>query len=558
MTIALQGTPSTTCTEHELVAAVRRGDDRAFEVLFSRYERRITAYVAGMVGDHARAEDITQDVFISALRRMRATERPIAFKPWIYEIAKNACIDEFRRARRAQEVSFEEDEGSTFAAHTVYIHAPGPQAAIESKQRLDDLCGAFGGLSESHHRVLVLRELEGLSYTEIGERLGMTRAMVESTLFRARRRLSEEYEELTSGRRCARVQSLIDSGSADPLASLGIRDRRQLTRHLAHCRPCRRLARIGGVDESLLEPRRRIAKIAALLPLPLLRWRRGASSDEKVAQSGSHSLAVAQSLQNVAQLVDPSGPAAAFGRAAAAAAAIAIAGAGGGLVVSLGSGPSASASTGVAAASAPARHVLSLTKILTLAKTSGSASQSSPVLPWSAPVAAGVSPAQAEAQGAGGQESGGTISIAGSGAGHSGGGDGSAPNAGASSGGATPPGGSGGSHGGSQPAVPGGGGVPLPSGAGGSGTPSGSGTPPVSPSPPSGTPSGTPNVSTPQPVNAPSAGASVPVPDPTSVPSQAQSVVQDPSSTATQTVSSVQQSVPSPPTNIAVSPPPGA
>src|SRR5436305_6783225 len=141
MTLALQGTPSTTCTEHELVAAVRRGDDRAFEVLFSRYERRITAYVAGMVGDHARAEDITQDVFISALRRIRETQRPIAFKPWIYEIAKNASIDEFRRARRSQEVSFEDDDGFSYAARNVYVHAPPPQAAIESKQRLDDLCG---------------------------------------------------------------------------------------------------------------------------------------------------------------------------------------------------------------------------------------------------------------------------------------------------------------------------------------------------------------------------------------------------------------------------------
>ena len=51
----------------------------------------------GMVKDHGRAEDVTQEVFVSALRRMRETERPIAFKPWIYEIAKNACIDQFRR-----------------------------------------------------------------------------------------------------------------------------------------------------------------------------------------------------------------------------------------------------------------------------------------------------------------------------------------------------------------------------------------------------------------------------------------------------------------------------
>ena len=97
--------------DQRLVAAVRRGDDRAFEALYSRYQRRIHAYVMGMVKDHGRAEDVTQEVFVSALRRMRETERPIAFKPWIYEIAKNACIDQFRRSRRTEEVSLEADEG---------------------------------------------------------------------------------------------------------------------------------------------------------------------------------------------------------------------------------------------------------------------------------------------------------------------------------------------------------------------------------------------------------------------------------------------------------------
>jgi RNA polymerase sigma factor (sigma-70 family) len=548
MTIALQGNSLNTCTEHELVAAVRRGDDRAFEVLFSRYERRITGYVAGMVGDHARAEDIAQDVFIAALRRIRATERPIVFKPWIYEIAKNACIDEFRRARRAQEVSFDEGDGSAFAARTVYVHAPPPQTAIESKQRLHDLCGAFGGLSESHHRVLVLRELEGLSYSEIGERLGMTRAMVESTLFRARRRLSEEYEELASGRRCARVMSLIEAGEEQPLTSLGIRDRRQLTRHLAHCPPCRRSARIGGIDESLLEPRRGIAKIAALLPLPLLRWRRGASSDEQVAQSGSHSMAVAQSLQNVAQLVDPSGPAAALGRAAAAAAAIAIAGASGGLMVNMGTSHGAPAPTAVASApAAPRMQVLSLTKILAPLTPSGLAAQSGLGLPFSAPVAAGVSSGEAASRGIGGQQGAGTTSIVGPGAGHSS--SGNAPASGGASGGATPPSvGGGGLQGGGAPSAPGGG-VPVPSAVGASDSPSGG-----SPSVPSSSPSGTPSVSGSQvPSNPPSTAPSVPV----SAPSEVPSVGEDPSSTATQTASAVQQSVPTV-TTPSVSVPPGA
>jgi RNA polymerase sigma factor (sigma-70 family) len=92
--------PTPACSEHDLVAAVRRGSDRAFEELYSRYRSRIAAYVYGMVGDHARAEDIVQEVFISALRRLRQTERPIAFKPWIYAIAKNACPVR-RRSTRA-------------------------------------------------------------------------------------------------------------------------------------------------------------------------------------------------------------------------------------------------------------------------------------------------------------------------------------------------------------------------------------------------------------------------------------------------------------------------
>src|SRR5213080_1832899 len=98
-------------TDIELVAAVRRGDDRAFEELYARYHRRISSYIFGMVKDHARAEDLTQDVFVSALRRMRDTDRPIAFKPWVYEIAKNACIDQFRRQKRAEEISYDADEG---------------------------------------------------------------------------------------------------------------------------------------------------------------------------------------------------------------------------------------------------------------------------------------------------------------------------------------------------------------------------------------------------------------------------------------------------------------
>ena len=250
-------------SDHQLVSAVRRGDDRAFEELYTRYQRRIAAYAYGMVKDYGRAEDITQEVFVSALRRMRQTERPIAFKPWVYEIAKNACIDAYRRGRRAEEVSYDADDRLSPSDHVRLVATgPEPDAAVDTKEDLENLCGAFGGLSESHHEILVLRELSGLSYKDIGERMGMSRPAVESTLFRARKRLGEEYDELASGARCQRIQQLI-SASDD---RLGLRDQRKLARHLSHCQPCRRLAARHGLD--VPEPvRRRIAdKIAASAP----------------------------------------------------------------------------------------------------------------------------------------------------------------------------------------------------------------------------------------------------------------------------------------------------
>src|SRR3954470_830625 len=236
--------------EQKLVAAVRRGDDRAFETLYERYYRRIHAYVLGMVKDHQRAEDVTQEVFVSALRRMRATERPIAFKPWVYEIAKNACIDQFRRSKRSEEISMDADDGLAPSDYGRLVSPePVPDAALAAKQQLDDLCGAFGGLSEAHHQILVLRELEGLSYREIGERMGMSRPAVESTLFRARRRLTEEYDELVSGARCMRIQSIIAAAVSGAGGGGGSR---RLSRHLSHCQPCRREALAAGLDRGLL------------------------------------------------------------------------------------------------------------------------------------------------------------------------------------------------------------------------------------------------------------------------------------------------------------------
>jgi RNA polymerase sigma factor (sigma-70 family) len=316
-------------SDNQLVRAVRRGDERAFEALYSRYQRRIAGYVYGMVKDYGRAEDITQEVFVSALRRMRETERPIAFKPWIYEIAKNACIDAYRRGRRAEEVSLDADERLSASDYgRLVATGPGPDAAVDTQQDLDHLCGAFGGLSDTHHQILVMRELEGLSYKDIGERMGMSRPAVESTLFRARKRLGEEYDELASGERCLRIQGMIADAAG---VRLGVRDKRKLARHVSHCQPCRRLAAHAGLDVALPARTRVAGKIAAWLPLPAFLRARRDGGDAVAAAGGSggghgwaaHVPAFAEPLES------------GWGKAVAGVAALLVAGAGAGVTTTL-------------------------------------------------------------------------------------------------------------------------------------------------------------------------------------------------------------------------------
>ena len=291
-----------------------------------------------MVHDHGRAEDITQDVFISALRRMRATDAHIAFKPWIYEIAKNACIDAFRRSKRAEEVSYDAEDGAE-RLHLV-SKGPTPDAAVDTRMSLDHLRGAFGGLSDAHHQILVMRELEGLSYRQIGERLGMSRPSVESTLFRARRRLSEEYEELVSGERCRRIQGII-AGADD--GRLGTRDERKMARHVSYCQPCRRAALVAGFDPDALAPKRTVReKIAALLPVPAFLKRH-------IAGPGADHTGL---LSAAAQYAEPAGGG--WAKLAAAASVLALAGLGAHEVTSSAGDKHDASGAAAAAAAAPA------------------------------------------------------------------------------------------------------------------------------------------------------------------------------------------------------------
>ena len=267
---------ATEAPDEQLVAAARDGSDEAFEALFRRYQDRVVGYVRGMVSDHGRAEDIVQEAFMSALRSLRRTDQEINFRPWIYEIAKNACIDHMRRARRAQEVSIDSDDFSPAEENRISQVASGTDATVTRRNELESLRMAFHDLPPTQHEILVMRELEGLSYDSIGNRMGLTRGAVESLLFRARRRLRDGFDEIDTGARCQNMRTAME-GVTD--GSVRARDRRRLSGHLQHCKPCRRHAVAMGLDSLVLgleqsRARRAAQRAAAFLPLPAFLRRR--------------------------------------------------------------------------------------------------------------------------------------------------------------------------------------------------------------------------------------------------------------------------------------------
>jgi RNA polymerase sigma factor (sigma-70 family) len=218
---------------------VAAGDRHAYEELYRRYRKPVAAYVFRWVRDWERAEEIAQDVFLSVFRRLPERGSAVRFRPWVLEIARNAAIDDYRvRQRRVTETSLSDMEDHAVDTTSLRSVELCPDRAVERRQSLGDLQAAFGGLPDRQHRILVMREFEGRTYDEIGRRMELSRSQVESLLFRARRKLADEYRDIASGQRCEHVRHLMTA----PDRTLGQRERRHLETHLDGCRQCRREA----------------------------------------------------------------------------------------------------------------------------------------------------------------------------------------------------------------------------------------------------------------------------------------------------------------------------
>lgn len=217
------------------------GDERAFAAIFRRYHQSLYRFCLAIVGNPEDAQDALQNTMMKVLRALPGEERRIELKPWLYRIAHNESIDLLRRRRETRELDVEQI-------------APGYGLAEDAatRERLRRLVADLKELPERQREVLVMRELSGLDFDEIGTALETSGAVARQTLYEARQSLRqmEEGREMS----CATVTKALSDGDGR------VTRRRDVRAHLRACAGCRAFR-----DE--IASRRQ--DLAALAPLPL-------------------------------------------------------------------------------------------------------------------------------------------------------------------------------------------------------------------------------------------------------------------------------------------------
>jgi RNA polymerase sigma factor (sigma-70 family) len=209
-------------SDERLVQIARDGDERAFETLYERHSGAILRYCRSLLRSGQEAEDVGQEVFVLAISALRRGAQPEAFRPWLYRVAHNACMSHLRARRPVLVADNGVLVGPGAAAEPVDDHRE------ELRQLLDDL----GTLPEVQRGALLLCEMDGFSYEQVAEVLGVPPSTVRASIFRARRTLQGLAEARNAD--CDAIQSELSE-----LADRRGRRARHITSHLHVCSTCR-------------------------------------------------------------------------------------------------------------------------------------------------------------------------------------------------------------------------------------------------------------------------------------------------------------------------------
>lgn len=188
-----------------LVERVKRGDQRAFEMLVVKYQRRIERLIGRMVRDVDLVQDIAQESFIRAYRALPQFRGESAFYTWLYRIAVNTAKKALMDLKRDPLVpegamAVSEDGDETSRIENELTDGETPEALLASKEIAAEVNAAIDALSEDLRQAITLREIEGLSYEEIAEVMNCPIGTVRSRIFRAREAIAGRLRPLLDTR----------------------------------------------------------------------------------------------------------------------------------------------------------------------------------------------------------------------------------------------------------------------------------------------------------------------------------------------------------------------
>ena len=188
-----------------LVARVQEGDQRAFRILFDRYNRRAYAVAFGVVKNPQDAMDVVQDGFVKVHRHIGKFHGSSSFYTWLYRIIMNLAIDHVRRRKNAKGVEYDDrvgreaDEIAGDGTLLPRILDANPSKTVIRRELLSKIQEALDGLPEYHRAVIVLREVEGLSYEEMSQVLDVPKGTIMSRLFHARKKMQAALSDYMQG-----------------------------------------------------------------------------------------------------------------------------------------------------------------------------------------------------------------------------------------------------------------------------------------------------------------------------------------------------------------------
>ncbi|MBK8524904.1 MAG: RNA polymerase sigma factor RpoE [Betaproteobacteria bacterium] len=181
-----------------LVERAQKGDQRAFEQLVAKYQRKLARLLSRFIRDQAEVEDVAQEAFIKAYRALPSFRGDSAFYTWLYRIgvntAKNYLVAQGRRAPTS--TGFDSEEAETFDDGDQLRDINTPESVLHSKQIGETVNAAMEALPEELRTAIVLRELEGLSYEEIAKVMDCPIGTVRSRIFRAREAVAAKLRPL--------------------------------------------------------------------------------------------------------------------------------------------------------------------------------------------------------------------------------------------------------------------------------------------------------------------------------------------------------------------------